>query len=91
MEVPRNISENKLNLQFPSSREEDLKLLDRCKELCFTKVSSKYTKISDFISLTNNIANLVKASEMVRRGEDFEVIRPLLEEWKEWHEKQVLR
>ncbi len=81
----------KLDLQLPSNREEDLKLLDRCKELCFHKVSSKYTKISDFISLTNNIANLVKASEMVRRGEDFEIIRPLLEEWREWHDKQVLR
>jgi hypothetical protein len=85
-----NLIANKLSLQLPSNREEDLKLLDRCKELCFHKVSSKYTKISDFISVTNNIANLVKASEMVRRGVDLEVVRPLLEEWKEWCNQQNL-
>ena len=74
--------DGKLDLKSPTPREEDLVLLDRCKELCFTKLSSKYCKIESFISLNNCVSNLVKASEMVRRGTDFDVVKPLLEEWK---------
>jgi hypothetical protein len=81
MEVSQK-SNGKLDLKLPTSREEDLALIDRCKELCFTKLSSKYCKIESFISLNNCVSNLVKASEMVRRGTDFDVVKPLLEEWK---------